>query len=400
MKVRGRLPGTHTVMDAHVEGDTIVALEPAAGVAELGADDAVLAPAFCDLQVNGYAGRDFNSGFWSKQPARPETAAEIVAALAPTGTGLLCPTLVTNAPAAIIEGMQALAAACEQDEAVAAAVLGVHLEGPFVCSEEGPRGAHPPEHIRDPDWDLFQQFQEASGGRIRILTVAPERPGAAEFIAQVVASGVVVSLGHHHGTHDTIQAAVDAGATLCTHLGNGSHAMLPRHDNYLWEQLAEDRLTAMIISDGHHLPPPVLRCFARIKSARRLIVVSDVVALGGLPAGLYDDGRHEVLPSGRVNLAGTPYLAGAGHCLDTCLAHLRRRTELDEADVVATVTAQPAAALGLGAEHGLLATGRRADLTSFRWPDDDGPVEVLATVVAGQVRYRASVAGRSSPSAG
>jgi len=389
VKIRGRLADSREVLDLTITEQTIASIGPAEGAADLGAADAVLAPVFCDLQVNGYGGRDFNSGFWSKQPALPETAAAIVRSVAVSGTGLMCPTLVSNATAAIIEGMQSIAAACEQDDDAAASILGIHLEGPFVSPVEGPRGAHPPEHIRDPDWDLFQQFQEASGGRIKIVTVAPERPGATEFIGRAVNSGVVVSLGHHDGDRDSIQAAVDAGATLCTHLGNGSHAVLPRHDNYVWSQLAEDRLTAMVISDGQHLPPAVLKCFARIKSGRRLVVVSDVVALGGLPPGLYDDGRHEVLPSGRVNLAGTPYLAGAGHLLDTCVANLRQRTELSDAEVVAAVTSNPVAALGMGADHGVLAVGRRADVVCFRWPAEDQPLEVLATVVAGKVRYKA-----------
>ena len=389
MKLRGRLPGGHTAVDLTIDGRRIGSIGPAQGRADLGADDAILAPALCDLQVNGYAGCDFNSGFWSKQPARPETVAKIVESIAASGTGLLCPTLVTNSPEAIDSGMRSIAEACEQSPAVEASILGIHLEGPFISPVEGPRGAHPPEHIRDPDWDLLQRFQESSGGRIRILTVAPERAGAAELVAKAVAAGIVVSLGHHDGTRATIQAAVDAGATLCTHLGNGSHAMLPRHDNYLWEQLAEDRLTAMIISDGHHLPAPVVKCFSRIKGPHRMIVTSDVVALGGLAPGLYDDGRHEVLASGRVNLAGTPYLAGAGHLLDTCLANLHRFSDWDEAEQITAVTSDPAAALGLSAEHGTLEPGRRADVVCFRWPASDGPLEVLGTVVAGEVRFRA-----------
>src|SRR5207253_11232822 len=123
-------------------------------------------------------------------------------------------------------------------------------------------------------------------------------PGTTSFIETLAGEGIVVALGHHAGSGDDIRRAVDAGARHCTHLGNGAHAQLPRHPNYIWEQLAEDRLTAGIIADGHHLPPSVVKCIARAKGAERLALVSDAIALGGLPPGRYSDGRHEVLPTG------------------------------------------------------------------------------------------------------
>jgi N-acetylglucosamine-6-phosphate deacetylase len=121
---------------------------------------------------------------------------------------------------------------------------------------------------------------------------------------------------------------------MSTHLGNGAPATLPRHPNYLWEQLAEDRLTTSVIADGHHLPPAVVKCVARVKAPDRLCLVSDAIALGGLPPGLYNERRHDVLPSGKVTLAGTPYLAGAGHLLDTCVASALRFTGWPLANVI------------------------------------------------------------------
>src|SRR5207248_2337185 len=155
------------------------------------------------------------------------------------------------------------------DRAVAHAVAGIHLEGPYISAEDGPRGAHARRHVRPPDWDEFRRLQDASGGRVRLLTLAPEHDGAVHFIERLTAAGVVVALGHTAASGERIRDAVRAGARLSTHLGNGSHAVLPRHPNYLWEQLADDGLWASVICDGHHLPPSVVRCVVRVKTPAR-----------------------------------------------------------------------------------------------------------------------------------
>src|SRR5205807_8371003 len=131
------------------------------------------------------------------------------------------------------------------------------------------------------------RLQDAAGGRIRLVTLAPEHEGALAFIDRLVDSGVVVALGHTGASGSRIRDAIRAGARLSTHLGNGCHALLPRHDNYLWEQLAADELWASIICDGHHLPPPVVRCLLRVKTPTRTILTCDAGSLAGLPPGRY-----------------------------------------------------------------------------------------------------------------
>jgi N-acetylglucosamine-6-phosphate deacetylase len=173
---------------------------------------------------------------------------------------------------------------------------------------------------------------------------------------------------------------------MSTHLGNGSHALIPRHSNYIWEQLASDDLYASIIADGHHLPESVLKTFVRAKGAHRVTLISDAVSLGGLPPGRYDDGKREVLPSGKVVVAGTPYLSGAGHLQDTCVAHAVRHTDLSLDQAIRCVTEVPAQILGLE-RKGRLRTGADADVTLFRLPDE-GPLEIVATVRGGDIVYR------------
>src|SRR5262249_12675635 len=148
--------------------------------------------------------------------------------------------------------LRTLGAACDTDPELAHATPAFHLEGPYISAEDGPRGAHPSAHVRPPDWEEFCRLQEAAGGRIRLVTLAPEREGALGVIERLVATGVVVALGHTAATGRQIHDAISAGARLSTHLGNGAHAVLPRHPNYIWEQLAADELWASIICDGHH----------------------------------------------------------------------------------------------------------------------------------------------------
>jgi N-acetylglucosamine-6-phosphate deacetylase len=404
MRIRGRLCETGEVVTVTLTGDRITAVAPDAGPVDLGGDDLWLAPAFLDLQVNGYGGHDFNlaplgeggdgdgaTGRRGDGASRAEGLAQVARAIvdqaARAGTAMLCPTICTNRPEAMRSALAGLARACDEDRRLARALPAFHVEGPFIATEDGPRGAHPREWVRDPEWDEFQAMQEAAGGRIRILTLAPEREGSLPFIERVSASGVVISLGHTGATPEQIRDAVRAGARMSTHLGNGAHAQLARHPNYIWEQLAADAMWASIIADGHHLPPAVVKCMARVKGPDKLCLVSDAVTLGGQPPGIYNEGRHEVLPSGKVVLAGTPYLAGAGHLLDTCVANAVRFTGWPIGDVVRAATANPAAVLGIDAHVGRVAPGMDAHLTLFRLPEE-GPLLVEATMLAGEVVWK------------
>jgi len=387
-KICGKRCDTGEVVTLSVAGGRIAAIKSGGTEATLGGPDWWLAPGFFDLQVNGYGGHDFNLGDADAVNEDTHDFGPLFDALARSGTALVCPTIITQSFERMAAALSRLSRALDREPSWARRVPGVHLEGPYFSPEDGPRGAHPLEHVRDPDWNEFQRFQEAAGGRIKLCTLAPERPGALLFIEKLTESGVAVALGHTAASPDVIRDAVLAGARLSTHLGNGSHALLPRHPNYIWEQLAHDDLYATVIADGEHLPASVVKCFARAKGAARLALVSDAVRLAGLPAGLYDDGRHEVLPSGRVVLAGTPYLAGAGALLDVCVANALRFTDLSLAQIVACVSAVPARILGLEGCKGFVEVGHDADLTLFRVPDV-GPLEIAATVCVGEVIYHA-----------
>jgi N-acetylglucosamine-6-phosphate deacetylase len=343
---------------------TVAGFGPAADRADL----PWVAPSFCDLQVNGGLGVGFND---------PDLTAAGVRAVADEcrrrGCGRFLPTVITDHPDAIERSLRTLAAAVAGDPALAAMVPGFHLEGPFISPADGYRGAHPARHVCDPSWDLFARWQDAAGGRIRLVTLAPERPGALALIERLTAAGVVVALGHTAADAVTISTAVSAGARLSTHLGNGLPATLPRHANPLWPQLADDRLRATVIADGHHLPADVLTCIARVKTSDRLVLVSDASPLAGLPAGNYELwGRDvEVTAAGRVALAGTPYLAGSGGFIDGCVAGAVRHGGLTVAEAVLAASVRPRELLGLPVPA--LAAGEPAELVLFDLAPDGTP---------------------------
>jgi N-acetylglucosamine-6-phosphate deacetylase len=291
-----------------------------------------------------------------------DQVAEIVRAQAELGTARLCPTLITAPVPDLIHGLRTVAAACERFPDVAARVIGIHLEGPFISEREGYRGAHPAAAILDPDWDLFRRLQEAAGGRIVLITLAPERFGAITFIRKAVGRGVVVAIGHTAADGPTILAAADFGATLSTHLGNGIASMLPRHPNPIWEQAACDGLSASFIGDGQHLDSQTLRVLARAKGPARTILVSDASPLAGMPPGTYGDWAVE--PSGKIVVAGTPYLAGANQGLEVGVRALLRATGWNLPEVLASVTTNPARLLGRPQPR--LEPGEPANLILFR----------------------------------
>jgi len=357
------------------------------GVSDAG--DVWLTPGWLDIQVNGFGGHDPND-----PGAGAEATAGTVRALWPHGvTGTLV-TICTQSEAHISAAVRAVADACDADPLVAASVPGIHVEGPHIATEDGPRGAHPLRHVRPPDLAEFDRWQEAARGRIVMVTMSPEHPGSAEYVQALVARGVVVSIGHTAADGAAIRAAVDAGATMSTHLGNGAHALIRRHPNYVWDQLAEDRLSAGLILDGHHLPPAVMRTMIRAKGVERSILVSDAVSVAGQPPGryrLFDDIEVELRPEGRLELAGTPLLAGAVTALPTCIGNAVRHAGVGLGDALQMVTANPSRLLGLGAAagHERLQTGMAANLTCFR-QGASGDIEVVTTLVAGQVVHQAA----------
>jgi N-acetylglucosamine-6-phosphate deacetylase len=322
-----------------IDGPAIAGVETVSGRAVRSDDDLWVAPAFWDIQFNGRWGTSFSDpGLTVVQ------VADIVRAQGSLGASRVCPTLITALPDATRHGLQTIAAACEQYPDIASRVLGIHLEGPYISPVDGYRGAHPLQAVRAPDWSEFREWQEASSGRIVLVTVAPEVDGAIEFIRQAVSANVVVAIGHTAADATTIAAAVDVGATLSTHLGNGIAATLQRHPNPIWTQAAEDRLWASFIADGHHVDVATLRVLARAKSIDRTILVSDASPLAGLPPGRYGD--WEVDPSGKILVAGTPYLAGSNQGLEVGLNNLHAVTGLPWPAIFATVTRNPAALLG------------------------------------------------------
>ena len=339
----------------------------------------LITPALIDIQVNGFAGFDLNVA-----TVTPEDVCEMVRALWRVGTGFVCPTVVTGSFDGICNSLRAIVEACEADALVAHAILGIHLEGPYISAEDGPRGAHPLEHVRNPDWDEFQRWQDIAEGKISIVTLAPEKEGAIPFIEKLVANGIVVALGHTNASADDIRAAIDAGAKLSTHLGNGAHARIQRHPNYIWEQLGADELWASLIVDGHHLPPSVAKSMIRAKTLDRCILVSDAVALAGMAPGIYQfAGKSVALTEARcVRLVGTEYLAGSAIELARGIENSVRFAGISLKEAVFLATLQPMRLLDAKTQ-----VESETNLILFQWDTARYEINLIATIVGSELVY-------------
>jgi N-acetylglucosamine-6-phosphate deacetylase len=294
-------------------------------------------PGLFDLQVNGFAGVDFGDPASAEEPLLAA-----VEAIGRTGVTRFLPTLMTSS----LETFAACARRLARLEAPS--IAGLHMEGPYISAEDGYRGAHPRSFVRDADVDDFRRRQEAGEGRIVLLTLAPEVPGALRLVEHAVAAGVRVAIGHTAATGAQIADAVRAGATLSTHVGNGCPSLLPRHPNVIWEQLGEDRLHATFIVDGHHLPPATVQSMVRAKTPERAILVTDAMAAAGMPPGRYTIGGQpvELDATGRVAAPGAANLAGSALTLDRAIANTVRFTGLPLETVAAMASTRPAAYLG------------------------------------------------------
>jgi N-acetylglucosamine-6-phosphate deacetylase len=294
-------------------------------------------PGFFDLQVNGFAGVDFND---------PRTSAEqaqrAIAEMRATGVTRLLPTLITSSFENFARSARTLASLNDP------AIAGIHMEGPYISPLDGSRGAHPLQHVVAASPDDFRRRQEAADGRIALVTLAPEVAGAIELIEYLATSGIRVAIGHTAAAPEQIRQAISAGATLSTHLGNGCANLLPRHPNFIWEQLAADQLSASFIVDGHHLPPATVKAMIRAKTLSRSILVTDAIAAAGCAPGMFVLGETtvELSAAGRVAEPGKPWLAGSALTMDRAVANTVKFTGLQVAEVLPLASTQPAEYIG------------------------------------------------------
>ncbi|MFC1432546.1 N-acetylglucosamine-6-phosphate deacetylase [Streptacidiphilus sp. N1-3] len=370
----GRDPATGRPLAVTVRGGLIAAIGP--GPAD---ESHWLAPGLIDLQVNGFAGHDLNA-----EDTTPETVAALTRALHRHGVTTFVPTVVTASHRRIARALATIAAARRQDPLVRHSIPYAHLEGPHLSAQDGPRGVHPAEHIRPPSIEEFERWQQAADGLVGMVTLSPHYDEAPAYTAELTRRGVHVAIGHTHADPDQITAVADAGARLCTHLGNGAHAVLPRHPNYLWTQLADDRLTAGFIADGHHLPADTLTAMVRAKGPQRSLLVSDAVALAGMPPGRYltpVGGSVELGADGRLGQTGTPFLAGAARGLADGVAQAVVSARLGLGEALQLATGNPGRFVG---GRGRLEPGAHADLLRFAWSPGSRTLTADTVLVRGQ----------------
>lgn len=345
-----------------------------------------LSPGFIDLQVNGFAGADYCSPATSH-----EDIARSIRAIYSTGVTRFYPTVITGSPENMSAALANLAAA-RVSVPEGAAIAGFHIEGPHISPEDGPRGAHPLRWVRPPDIGEFHRLQEAAEDGIRLVTISPEWPEAPAFIEAVVGAGVVVSIGHTKASAQQIQDAVKAGASMSTHLGNAAHSVLPRHANYIWEQLAEDRLAASFIVDGIHLPNAFLRAALRAKSLERCVLVTDAVMPAGCSPGRYKLGEVDVElhADDSVRLAGGTRLAGSALRMDHAIANVMQFAGLSLLDAVTLATRNPARVGRVAGRLRGLTPGDKGDVVKFRFDEATRRIQILETFVSGQRVFTAA----------
>ena len=377
MKISGRDVAHGAVVEVEFSG-SIVSVAPVSTRV-----DWYLAPGWIDIQVNGFAGVDYNHA-----STPHEEIARSIHALFATGVTRFYPTVITGSPEEMEGALRNLSRA-KDSLAEGDAMDGFHVEGPHISGEDGPRGAHPRRWVRKPGFDEFRRWQDVTRNRIRLVTLAPEWPEALDYIEKVKAEGVQVAIGHTQATAAQIADAVSAGATLSTHLGNGAHALLRRHPNYIWEQLAEDRLMADFIVDGIHLDAAFLKVALRAKGIERSVLVTDAAPPADAPPGRYRIGEQEVdhTPDGRVVLAGQDRLAGSALRMDRAIGNVMRLAGVSLADAVRMATTNAAKAGGVRQRAAGLAAGDRADLVLFRFDAGSRRIEVVSTWVSGRKVY-------------
>lgn len=334
--------------------------------------DATLAAAYFDVHTHGCCGHDVMEG-------TPGALRVIGGFLGHHGVGAYLPTTVTAPEDRILRSLADLAQRiAAPPQPGSATPLGVHLEGPFLSHAK--RGAHPTRDLQEPSIPLFDRMYAAAEGRILLMTIAPELPGAMELITHATARGVRVSIGHSNGLRSDACAGIEAGAVSATHTFNAMRPLDQREPGILGTALAEDALFAEIICDGLHVDPDVVRLFARSKPADRAILVTDAMSAAGMPDGTYKLGELDVRVTAGRAITGENTLAGSTLTMNRAVENYTRFAQVPLPDALYAATRNPARMLRCESAAGLLAVGGRADLNVI------SPTGALQATYLGGVR--------------
>ena len=377
MKIKALLYSNNYPVEVTVENGLIVDIKT---ISDARTDLPIVSPGFIDVQVNGYAGVSFTDQGLSVADIMKATEG-----LWKEGVTTYLPTIITADGQTIRENLKILSSSLN-DKMLSKSMPGFFLEGPYISPIDGFRGAHNAVFVRLPSWDEFQTFIDASDGKIIKTTVAPELEGSMEFIDKCRKAGIIVAIGHHNGNAAQIHEAAQRGAWISTHLGNGCANMIHRHNNPLWAQMADDRLTPTIIADGFHLNPDELSVFYKVKGPHNLMLISDITKLAGLPPGEYNWNGKTVLltPEGKLRLPDLDVLAGASFSIRKGIGNMIKYTGCSLEEAIQMVSTNQARIFSWN-DRGAIEVGKRADLVLFTI--EDGEVKVKQTILAGQTVF-------------
>ena len=367
MILQGKIPETRSLVNIIVENGKITRIEPCqkGSSCDFGGADLYLCSGFFDPQVNGFAGVDFNHPLLT-----PERLHQAGCSLASKGVTRFLPTLITSSHDRMVHQLKIIAEGLKNDPLLQKMCLGIHLEGPYISHEDGPRGVHPREFVRLPRWEELEKFQEACEDRIKCITLAPEVEGAIPFIEKAVAHGIVIGIGHTQASEKIIEEAVLVGARLSCHLGNAPSAISSRYQNLIQKQLAMDQLMASMIMDGVHLPPNVAKNYIEAKGVDHIILITDSVAGAGAFPGRYTLGELEVEVGldRTARLVGNSRLAGSTLTMDRAITNVIRFAGIDLTSAIQMAT-KNAQKLFPELRREIL-PGRSADLVLFEYQDE------------------------------
>lgn len=381
-KIEGLLYLTKKPVSVEVKDGKIANIQPIERLANE-SQPVYIAPGLIDNQVNGFAGVSF---CFAGGQLTKEGIIKATQELWKKGVTTYLPTLTSNSREVLLRNFTLLAET-KNDTALHGSVAGYHLEGPYLSTIDGYRGAHPLKYVHKPDWKEFMDFYEASGGNIRTITIAPELEGAIEFIRKCTAIGIVVAIGHHNADKSTIDEAVLNGTKITTHLGNGCANTINRHLNPLWPQLANDQLMASIICDGFHLCDEEIAVFYKVKGPEKTIITSDVTSFAALPTGEYKNEEGETIELTKEGLLRLPIrnvLYGSASPISRGVARIMKITDCSLGEAIQMSSTNPAKLYGLN-DRGSIAPGKRADLILFEIGDSE--LVIKKTYVEGKLVY-------------